>query len=619
MKKSQQKLNKVSKIAGLGYLENLNFCLELNDYDVTQNQIDYTSINTLQDLDPLLKNNEELIEKISITTTSTTVNKLLYLCKTCKTKSFVEFTSFNWIQLNENEEFFQTIITRVTENNFLFLAPTKISNLQPDIKFTIKLNGKVIRDFKVGLKNNQNENQEKKDENELNETNKNKENSDELNDDIKNKEESQEKKKKNEFIENLNFVKNNFDYLYFDLNTIIAMSNTIDMNVTLSDILWLFDYITKYNDKMKIIVNFPSIINNINSINLDNLNLMHMLMSFIDIFIFERKDSIEYLNLIHQLNNQDFKEVKGKISDQQLEKLFINSFETKRSKNQKLAIFLDDFVRCTIISKQGNLITNNCYPLDLYPKVNHTNQKLIEEYKKHILVNKAMLKSVFYGGFFSKFFSSNNILGSLNVSIEITKRILELYKLDLDFPLHADFYIVNLKKNSKNDIAQKQKEDKFVLDCVNLNRSKLETYNPLCDNNLFSFFSSNVIRKHLKQVGFINTKGFILDDPSKITPNTALKDKSAYEIELEKEKKLLIAVVENERRDKEIKKKLYQRSKYLHDYSVKELEKMVKINDFNRKSNPVLPSFVISSSKLKPIKGYSSIGRNTSNEKVNIF
>jgi hypothetical protein len=57
------------------------------------------------------------------------------------------------------------------------------------------------------------------------------------------------------------------------------------------------------------------------------------------------------------------------------------------------------------------------------------------------------------------------------------------------------------------------KEDGFILDCINKEKSTMKDYVALYDNHLKSFFSSEVIKKDLINRGFINEKGFIMYDP----------------------------------------------------------------------------------------------------------
>lgn len=137
------------------------------------------------------------------------------------------------------------------------------------------------------------------------------------------------------------------------------------------------------------------------------------------------------------------------------------------------------------------------------------------------------------------------------------------------------------------------------------------------DNNLYSFFSSNIIRKHLKDVGFINTKGFLLEDPEKKARSSS-KGRNNYDFE--REKKLLIAVKENEVKSKDnVRRNLIAKSKQLHDSSIKELEKQSRIKDYTNEYHVLLPSFTNKGTKLKPIKGYSTLVTNKSQVKVSFI
>ena len=58
-----------------------------------------------------------------------------------------------------------------------------------------------------------------------------------------------------------------------------------------------------------------------------------------------------------------------------------------------------------------------------------------------------------------------------------------------------------------------KKEGKFILDCTNIEKSKMNFYVPLLDENLKGFFQNQVIKKDLINKGFINKKGHINYDP----------------------------------------------------------------------------------------------------------
>ena len=104
MKKSTTKPKKVSRLVSLGYLD-FAFSLDLTDNDIMNFGINLSEIKTETDLEFISKNNA-LMDKITIYSKSSAMNTLLYINKSSKTKTFIEFTSFNSFFLNENEAFF---------------------------------------------------------------------------------------------------------------------------------------------------------------------------------------------------------------------------------------------------------------------------------------------------------------------------------------------------------------------------------------------------------------------------------------------------------------------------------------------------------------------------------
>ena len=91
------------------------------------------------------------------------------------------------------------------------------------------------------------------------------------------------------------------------------------------------------------------------------------------------------------------------------------------------------------------------YDFTLYPRINHTNQKIVEDYKKLLLVYNPQLKSFFFGGFLARLLSS---MGNLNLEYyagflignESVKKILELYKNRIELPNEKNFYLIKLVK-----------------------------------------------------------------------------------------------------------------------------------------------------------------------------
>ena len=238
--------------------------------------------------------------------------------------------------------------------------------------------------------------------------------------------------------------------------------------------------------------------------------------------------------------------------DRSVPRYMINNLRYARP-GTKIAVFLEDFQKVSIIefcSKTKKISYENDLEFTLYPKINHTNQKLIEEYKKLIIVYYPLLKAAFLGGLFSKIASagqkvSNEVYAGFLTGAEIAKRVLELMKNNMDLPIENEFYIVKIgKAKVQKEIERedlKKREQKFVLDCINKKTSHLKFYNPLFDGHLNSFFASDVIRRQLKDKGFINTNGFIMYDP-KYKSIMGASPKRGKINDVDKEKKLLYAI-----------------------------------------------------------------------------
>ena len=104
------------------------------------------------------------------------------------------------------------------------------------------------------------------------------------------------------------------------------------------------------------------------------------------------------------------------------------------------------------------------------------------------------------------------------------------------------------------------KEDGFILDCINKEKSTMKDYVALYDNHLKTFFSSDVIKKDLINRGFINEKGFIMYDPVyRSVMGSQIKNNQKNYSKDELNKKLFSSIkginVGNNYKDKEINAK----------------------------------------------------------------
>lgn len=328
-----------------------------------------------------------------------------------------------------------------------------------------------------------------------------------------------------------------YDFIFIDVDEFLNFHGAGLHLIELADFL---KKISLANKNPKIVVNFPNILLNINMINLELIDVILCIMSFTDIFLFDKKECLAFFNMLSQMNNEK------ELSEKNLFDHFLNNIPHLKTNVSKLGLFMEELQKFNILEQRGEkVIYQNEYFLNLHPKINHTNQKVIDDYKKIMLLNNNYFKSIFFGGYFSKYIFNGDHYSSFISGIESTKRILELFKNKIDFPNDPDFYIVKLQKNKiTKDIKLeklRKKEEQFVLDCVNKKNSSIKYYNPLFDDHLNAFFAGGIVRKHLKEKGFINTNGFVLYDPSykNIEPPKNVKKRLSTS---DKEKHLLHAI-----------------------------------------------------------------------------
>jgi hypothetical protein len=192
----------------------------------------------------------------------------------------------------------------------------------------------------------------------------------------------------------------------------------------------------------------------------------------------------------------------------------------------KIAFLLNDNIsKITMIEvPMGIKSTYLNYDIKPFPKVNHTNVNLVEKYKNALKENIEYLKMIFFCSILSKLFfnkNKNKGIGFLYtcyiVSDEVIKRTLELKVNNAEIPKNSKYYSVKINKSEIDEYVKKleleKKEGKFILDCTNIEKSKMKFYVPLFDENLKAYFKNQVIHKDLVNKGFINKKGFINYDP----------------------------------------------------------------------------------------------------------
>jgi hypothetical protein len=340
----------------------------------------------------------------------------------------------------------------------------------------------------------------------------------------------QEEKKRapNHFADNIKCAYKSFDFILIDLDTIFKLSIK---NNLLQDFTVFLRSISVNFPKMEIITIYPNITDDAKLITLESISNITELLSLSDLCVFEKKEALALFNLLNQLNSDDeVSEDLTKVDDKYLDIIFMNAFRKTKKSFNKRGIFIDELNKLTIVEVLPNntkVKYFNSYEFQLYPKINHKNYKLIDEYKKCIAINYKLLKSVFLGCFLYQYMQKQSYYTDFISGEQIARRMLEALKNNWTIPKDNSFYQVVIDKNMvdeqvRREILQKREEE-FVLDCVNVNQSKLKFYNPLYDTHLSYYFSSSITKKNLKEAGFINTKGFILSRPRFRSPEQSNK------------------------------------------------------------------------------------------------
>lgn len=376
------------------------------------------------------------------------------------------------------------------------------------------------------------------------------------------------------------------NYLFIDLNEIVSLNKT---HLPLKEFQELLIKISNDYRKICIISSFPKVLKNLTSIDLDSITLINDIIGLTDIYFLERSEALPLLNILAQLNsdNENIEDKKN------LEFLFNRGMKRKKKTFPKIGIFFDGLQRVTIIQQQpkaNSELFNMDYQFNIIPV--NVSTIIFDNYQKIFSVHNEYLKSVFIGGFLSRFFYKKSFNTAFTAGNESIKRVIELIRFNLDPPLDFNYYLIRIKKQEKASSEEvkhnKNKEEKFVLDSVNLVTSKMKEYNPLHDSNLVSFFSSNFTRTYLQKKGFINRNGVILDDPEQ--KKIAIIESKNFVKIYEQEKNNLQRIKEEKiKMKRQIKGLLNANINSIRTGSLKDLNSLEKIYKFDPITNKKLP------------------------------
>jgi hypothetical protein len=562
---SDYEINNYGNLVSLGSLE-LEFTLTLTEEEAELFGIDMNKVKCLKDCESFLQNTEErkITDYIGLTSKNSTINSLLFMNKANSNKTFIEYITLSNFIFDEENAFINEVLTTVTDSNFFFI---NYQNIYPRISnimtFSIKIEGREQVDFPILSKANEDE--EKVD------------------------------KQICYLFESIKQELQGRKYFYVDLNDIIKLAN---FNLTLIQFCYFLNGLTVLNRNINVTISFPNMIEHTDFLTIDALSNISEIFSLTDTFVFEKKEALELFELINQFNDNVSKE-----KNKNVEWIFLKDIKRVRNTHPKIGIFFQDLDKVSIIEQENesNLILfHKDFEFDVIP--DNVSKVVKEDYRKLLTIHSTFLKSTFIGGFLSRKVYLKSFRTCFIAGSETVKRIVELLRFNLTVPVNPKFYLIKIKKERvnqtgliKNELMKKEK--RFILDCVNSTNSKLKEYKPLYDDNLKSYFSSFFVRKHLKNLGFINKKGAILEDPDVkklgIVKNKKLLNK--YEIE----RKALLTMIENNEMMKLQIENIYNSQSALQNANLQEIEKIAKIHNFNQMAQKKLPSITYSNSLRK--------------------
>ena len=479
------------KILSIGNLE-ITYIINLTDNDINKYKFDFNSIQ-ITDLNFLL-NDSSILDRAIFSTDNFILNTLFFLNKALneKNKIFIEFIAISLPNFNENEKNIKNFFELLNNINYIFINDQSLFPTKNGI-FKIILNyNDNSKIFEFGNDNNYNNNNFKTS--------------------IKNK------NSENNLFKQI--ILNSKNYNYF----ICEFDDILNLNKLNEFLIFIKDLKSKHN--CNIIIFYSDITNVFNS-KLE-INLINELFLLTDIFIMNINDAVKNFNE-HNKNFGIKENFHKEMTTFSCLKYFVNTICCKGQLSlifPKIGMFLeDDFTKITIIEVLPNKKEiNSIYKINPYPQINHKNIDLIENYKDVFKKRFIFFKSIYFAGFFSKICLKGNkklnkdiIYLGHKIGNELLKRILEVIGKNLELPINPNFYIIKLDNKQIEAYLEKfkilKREKNFVLDCTNVEKSKIKEYVPLIDYNLHGYFGNKLVRKELYEKGFINENNFVNYDP----------------------------------------------------------------------------------------------------------
>ena len=542
MSTKQTSTNEIAKVISIGGSLDIEIIASLTETQLIEINLDLNNISSLKDLQPYLtsppsqtpSNNQTvppLFPYITLHTTNFLINSLLFINKSNKTKSFVNYIVPFTCAYPDDQQFLKEFVQNITEKNFLFIEEFNLLDITPNITFTIKTinpeNDEIINSKHFIISNT---NAYDKDNNNYS----------------------------GDLYSGINY-EYDCSYLYSTVNDLYKCKlNSYD------EIHSFISHVCDMYPRTIICINYEGYLSSGSEVDVDLVNSIGDLLGLTDVFIFEKKEVNDYFTLLKSINenettaNRTYKSTYSKKSNYttkssnnhkiNIEDIFIKEIpNNKKNKNVKIGLFIDNMKSISIIQQDPSsmlLMFLSKFQINYIPS--YIKEKDKDEYNEISINNYSVIKSVFIGGFLSRMFNKKSFYACYTAGNESVKRVIDLLRFNLDFPNESNYYIITIKKpkqQNKEQLNNIKRENHFVLDCTNINASKKKEYNSLYDHSCQSYFANYNTRHHLYRLGFINKQGIILQDPDrKFFGNVRNK---ALMSQYEQEKNELMIIKEN--------------------------------------------------------------------------
>ena len=534
------------KLCSLGVLDiELNLFLYKSLAD--KFNFDINNYNNVQDLKNIFypnnnnENNVNYFDYLILSSKNNLINTLLFINRAYKTKTFIEFIMPNKLDFSENTKFVRKLLTDVCNLNYLYIIENKIIDIPSIIEFYIKI---IDDETKTIVQSKYFELFEINDieiDSNLYKENKTTENSSEIinnNKLIKNKRKNKIKivynfDKVNYFLIDLFFFKElvwkyKFDMLQFiyeiininkNIIFILIINDNCFKGIEFSSLIDIYKEIIELSDIIFCSKNelnyFFNTYNELKKINYNKTNTN--ILSRSNSNYFNHKSMYQRYP---KLNNKKIPNTLLNINEMDLDLILLD--EEKHRKNfPRISILLDKLNSATIYTQVGAHMKVD-YNETFYFKLKSHKLNLND----NNLINEQNEKNFYFfiGGFLSRFIYNKTFRVCFYAGFMLLQKILKNLKKNRYYVNIDDYNVLvpNIKKSFKEKLIHQNlkflqeimnKEKGFILDCTNINESKIKNYNPLLDNNCASYLLRKNNFDHLKKNGFINKKGILLKDP----------------------------------------------------------------------------------------------------------